>query len=336
MKPSVYLWIGACALLLGACGNSTSNSLGAATEGIDVPAARDLCVASACGEKIPLVDIPDAENIQFSNDGRLFVSGGTQVYEITKSGDIFSATPIADADCNFTGLAIRNDVLYAVCGTGPLFAGRIAAATTLTQIYTFVDMCIPNGADFGPDGQLYVVDEPLLPTCVPDPSIVRLRFDPADPMVVTNQETWVQGSPLGQLHLGLDNVLRFPNGLRREGSRFYGTDGGSLYSVDVLPDGLAGPVTPLYFTVAVHDDLGLVNGGILATDFAGGGISLVSREGTLLQQTDPATFNSPSSVRLAQPPMFRADDILVTEKGVLGDGGAAGIDKLSLFRRRSP
>jgi hypothetical protein len=298
------------------------------------PATAELCVNSTCGEKTELVAIPDAENILFGPGGRLFVSGGENVYEITKAADgAFSAQPLSAQPCNFTGLAIHRNHLFATCGDSRLFAGKLDDELALAQIYTFAGMCIPNGTAVGPDGRIYVVDEPL--NCQQaDPKIVALTLDQNDPTLVLGQETWIQGSPTGLLWVGQDNVLRFPNGLVRDGNTFYATDGGSVFSVGVGDDGTAGAVTPLFFEPTAHDDLGLAGpDGLLVTDFFKGRILLLSRDGELLDETDEGTFFEPSSARLGQPPMFEPTDILVTDKGVITETSLP-IDHLVLFRRK--
>jgi len=331
MPSSLRIILSCACLLLAAC-NSDGDS--GNDEGDGSVRAADLCVSSACGTATKLLDIPGGESLLFGADGRLFVSGSEQVYEIRRDGEQFSATPLAEPACAFHGLAIRGTVLYASCASGALYAGRLDAQPMLLQpIFQMTGMCIANGTALGADGNLYVVDEPLGATpgsCLPpDPKILRLKIDPADPLHVLSQETWLQGSALGQLHLGLDTTLRFPNGLASEGSRFYASDGGSVFSVDLQADGSPGPVTPLFFEPTAHDDLGLVSDGLLVTDFVGGRIVLLSREGELLQETDQQVFSTPSTARLGQPPMFRSDDILVTEQGSSGVGG----NRLTLFRR---
>jgi hypothetical protein len=326
--------------LLAACGPSVPPDAAATSghagqgQGQGKPSAADLCVNNDCGEAIPLLDIVDAENLVFSPGGRLFVSGGRNVYEVTRdAAGAFAATPIADAECNFTGLTVHRNVLYASCADSRFFAGRLERNVTLTEIYRFTGMCIPNGTATGPDGRIYVVDEPL--NCFPgDPKIVALTLDPTDPLKVTRQVTWVQGAPDGLLWVGGDNVLKFPNGLVRDGDTFYATDGGSVFSVALQADGSAGPVTPLFFEPTAHDDLGLAfDDGLLVTDFFGGRILLLSRDGELLQETLPGTFIEPSSVRLGQPPLFKPTDILVTDKGIITERDLP-IDRLWLFRRK--
>lgn len=330
------------ALLLVGCNSNGNNVLSAfapvdAGAGAESTLARnaELCVSSSCGEAVPLVDIPDAENLQFSSDGRLFVSGGSDIYEITKAADgSFQATPLANAGCGFNGIAIKGDMIYTVGCNNTAWAAKLTAHPIFTKIFDFTNTCIANGAAIGADGNLYVVDEPLLPNCLPpDPKIMRLTIDPTDPFRILAQETWVQGSPAGGLFLNLDSTLRFPNGLVAEGRHFYSTDGGSVFSVELLPDGSAGPVTPLFFEPTAHDDLGLTADGLLVSDFAGGRVVLLDRNGQLLQETDRLTVTEASSVRLGQPPMFESTDVLITDKGIIGEQSLP-IDRLVLFRRK--
>ncbi|MGB1563927.1 MAG: hypothetical protein ACPHN2_20745 [Sinimarinibacterium flocculans] len=318
--------LAAVALLAVLCGCSD-------TEGTPAPAvdATMLCVSSECGERTVLLDIPSAENLVFSNDGRLFVSSGVGVFEIVQDADGQFARELISEARGYTGLAVKGDVLYAISGDGAVWATRLDAPQ-LQVIHTMTGMCIANGTAVGADGNLYIVDEPLN-LCVPDPKIKRLTLDPGDPFKVTHEEVWVQGSELGLLSFGVGNTLRFPNGLQADGTRFFGTDGGSIYHVDLLPDGSAGAVTPNFFEVDVHDDLGLVDDGVLLANFLTGRISLISRDGELLQATAPGVFSFPSSVRLGRPPMFAPTDIVVTETGVLLDNNLP-LDHLSVFRRR--
>ena len=301
----------------------------------EAPASQGLCVASDCGEAIPLVTIPDAENILFLDDGRLIVSGGRNVYEITGSlAAGFEARPLSAQDCGFTGLAARYGHLYAVCGESRLFVAPLDAALALAPVFEFADACIPNGTVFGPDGHLYVVDEPLNPACGDElPKIMRLRIDPAQPTVVQAQETWLAGSTLGGLAFGTDTVMRFPTGLAIEGNRFWATDGGSVFYVDWQPDGQAGEIVPVFFEPTAHDDLSITDGTLLVTDFFGGRILQLATDGRVLQATAEASFASPSAVMRGQPPLFSSDDILVTEKGVLQDPDGPVGNLLTLFRR---
>jgi hypothetical protein len=321
-----------CGLLAGCAGGDSPGGAGSIID------SSQLCVSSSCGDRTVLLDIPAAENLIFAPDGRLFVSSGSGLYDITNNAQgTFAATLLSDA-CAFTGLAIIGDILYVNCGTGALYAAELDAPFELTQIFTTEGMCISNGMADGPDGNLYVVDEPLNvnppANCVlPDPKIVKLTVDPADPMHILGQEVWIQGSPAGLLFLGLDNVLRFPNGLQRRGNSFFGTDGGSIYRVDWQSDGSAGEVTPLFWEATAHDDLGIAGDALVVTDFFAGRIFLLSQDGELLQETDPGLFTFPSSARLGRPPLFAPDDVVVTETGVLGDQSLP-LDHLSVFRRR--
>ncbi|MGH8447168.1 MAG: hypothetical protein ACREVL_18010 [Solimonas sp.] len=317
----------ACGFLFGAACTGGSDPSG---NGDDTPAAPEpatLCVASACGEKTVLLTVPDAENLLFSSDGRLFVSGGTNVYEVHRDGaDGYAMTPLYDGSCNFTGLAIVRGTLYANCFDGNLYAASLTAQPALRPIHA-LGLKAPNGLAPGPDGELYIVNGPL--AVLPDPKIVRLKLDPADSLKVTEQVDW--------FHAG----LLAPNGLQRHGRTIYvsntGLGGlGEIRAVPIEDDGSAGTATQFASFLSVPDDFSFVGDSVLAAFFGTGQIALLGADGKLVAQTALLSFSFPSQVRYGQAPLFAPEDLLVTEKGLLFDNNSPIGNRLSVFRRKTP
>ncbi|MEQ1440178.1 hypothetical protein AAG565_12510 [Fontimonas sp. SYSU GA230001] len=314
------LLLPALALLLASCGGHDD---GASDDTPPDPAS--LCVSSACGSKTALLTIPDAENILFTPDGRLFVSGGTNVFEILATpGGGYEALALYDGNCNFTGLALRGDVLYANCFDGRLYAARLTAAPQLAPIHE-LNLAAPNGLVDGPDGELYLVNGPLATSALPDPKVVRLRLDPADPFKVVEQVDWFSEGLLG------------PNGIQRRGRTLYVsntglTSLGEIRSVEIGADGAPGASARLASFTSIPDDFSVVGDALLVAWYSSGQIALIGADGSVLQSTAPSSFDFPSQVRAGRPPLFAATDLLVTEKGMIGDTASSYGNRLSLFR----
>lgn len=287
-----------------------------------------LCVASACGTKTQLLDIPSAENTLFTPNGRLFVTGSDSVYEVTKDSSGWHATSLASTKANFTGLAQRGNVVYAAAFDGNLYAANINDKPPAFKAIHALGMSSANGMTTGPDGALYVVNGPL-GASIPAPKIIRLRFSSSDPMKVTEQIDW------------LTSGLYFPNGLQRRGNTLLVSDSdvlnvaiGAIKSIEIKVDGSAGTPQLIGNFPSLPDDLGVAGDAVLAAFYSNGQIGLIDASGTLVSQTDLLSFENPSSVKLGRAPMFAADDLLVTEKGLIVVPPIPGYgSKLSVFRR---
>lgn len=314
---------------LGACDTSSGVAVTGMPDGNTAIDPATLCMSNSCGTRLPLLAIGDAENIQFSDSGRLFVSGGTNVYEITRSGQTFESHALLDGSCNFTGLAIRANTLYANCFNGHLYAAPLgsSAATQakLVDIYS-TGLASANGLSEGPENTLYIVNGPITDA----PRVVKLTLDAADPLKVTAQADW------------LTSEVQMPNGIQRRGNTLYIMNsnalagaGTQILAVPIQSDGSAGAVEVRAELFAIGDDIALVGDYFLTTEYVTGGASLLKPDGTAAQSITAGTFIGPSHIEVTRGPLFKPGQILVTEKGLLSEPDSPIGNTLTLFHPSS-
>ncbi|MCP4353447.1 MAG: hypothetical protein GY795_48985 [Desulfobacterales bacterium] len=209
-----------------------------------------LMVTLGCGDKIVLNgSVPDAENSLITTDGRLFVTGGENIYEY--SDDEFK--PIGLEGNSYLGMAEYEGSLYVLCmiindnlkdiadsmsncdvsdlGDIPecvkkMFTRHVLLKADLynsdgnkkilqhsdfTEIMELEDMVIPNGMVVDDSGKLYVSDETFLPYG----KIVRI-----DPELKT-QEVWASSDECDGTS---EECVVSPNGMAIKGRNIYFTD----------------------------------------------------------------------------------------------------------------
>ncbi|HKU37554.1 MAG TPA: hypothetical protein VJR89_05385 [Polyangiales bacterium] len=278
---------------------------------------------AACGSAESFVEgIGDAENAVFSEDGRLFVSGGTNAYEVIEAARGRSARPLYAGTCNFTGIVVRGQVLYTACVSGAigqspayLLAAELNAMPQLRIIHEFERAVTPNGMTFDAQGRLFVADATALQS-----QLVVITLDAADPLTVASEQVWLGG-------------FTFLNGLRYFDGTLYATDLNLIESIAIQPDGSPGALRVLASSLTVFDDLLPSADGILVADFLGGRLALYSLSGGLVARTAPL-FANPSSVILGRAPLVPDQALLVTEKGEIGELESSNGNRVSTFRPR--
>jgi len=283
-------------------------SLQAADLGADsllAPAAtssdfRSFGLSSATRET--LVDgITAAENVMFSSDGRLFVTGDDGIYELTRavSGEVVKLNLFPGAGCAWSGMAEVGTVLYATCFNGTdsfLFAARRSASPNFRTIFTLRGVTTANGLAADAAGRLYV-------TTTLQGDVLRIELQPGDRFSVASQVT------LFSKTAGL-----IPNGLKVFRQRlFIGDVLGTLRAAAIEAPRIA---VPLVQQFALFDDLFVDSRGLLVADFSGGAIRAFDAAGRMLDWTRPGALQNPSAVvpangRLGLGPR----DLIVTEKG---------------------
>lgn len=289
------------------------------------------CFNNACASLQELLTVPDAENMIFSAEGRLFVSGGQSVIEVLKNGDDFASQTISSGACNFTGLAIARNTLYANCGDGTLWAGTLnKSPMAISPVFNYEGMALANGLTSSADGQtLYAVDGPVATSALPSPKIVKLKIAASNPLQIENQTTW------------LDLAGRFPNGIQRRGNLLYFTDSeipslGRLNVVPIQNDGSAGMPLVLATLQSLPDDFSILPDGFAVTYFLTGQVIKLNFLGEQTDGFNPLTFSTGTSqVMQGRPPLFSSTDLLVTEKGILGEQTSPIGNKLTVVRKTS-
>lgn len=281
------------------------------------PEAEPLALAAS--RSVLLEGIGDAENAAFSEDGRLFVTGGANVYEIARQGVGYAATPLYDGPtCNFTGVVVRGGTLYASCLGGAqiddlqphLLAGALSARVTMRVIYDYAATKFPNGMAFDDAGRLLVAD--FMPLAG---QIMVLTLD--GPEKVAREQVWRSGGLM-------------VNGLKVYQGSVYVTDGGSILRIPITAEGRAGRATTLASRLSVFDDLLVDAEGIVAADFLGKKLAFFSPDGKLLRES-AAVFDTPSSIARTRGPLLSEGALLVTEKGALNELTSRDGNRLSLY-----
>lgn len=302
---------------------------------------------TGCGSKSePIVtNVPESENLIFTPEGRLFITGGSNVFEVIKKQDgAYEKLDMFHQNCLVEGLIQRHNYIYAVCSKtnfsdfldSYLLGAKLSdSAPTeidlvepgdhggfkhptmeIQEITTLDDLGVPNGMEVDEFGHVYIADSGT-------GTIFQIDFD--SPTQVNRITPWAE------------KISPFVNGLEWIGDELYftgfrtGTLKSILAKVQRNPDGSAGEVTILMERFAtVLDDIAHFEGGIIVTDYVKGTL-LFWRDGHVVYETESDTFFAPTAVLPGKAPMFDEDAFLVTEKGIIFNGNPRIGNQLGLF-----
>jgi len=243
-------------------------------------------LVSGCIEKEKIAKVPDAENILFTTQGQLFVSGGTNIYQVkaTENSDgttSYKEDPVyfGDRKCAFGGIAQSGDWAFSVCKelylewkgwTLRTVQDTHLLAADLTKehiVFKPLDedlendpmdtMFIPNGIGFAPTGELIIADTNFFaPSTV---GRITLDYSGDYPRVTHFNADW----------LGSEYGFESPNGVRVDGDTMYISDANKVRRLFFNE---AGEV-PLLFDDAngdqvsnLPDDNEFYTGGIIVDD----------------------------------------------------------------------
>ncbi|HJV61479.1 MAG TPA: hypothetical protein VJ743_11080 [Albitalea sp.] len=317
-----------------------------------------LPLLGGCLEKDKIATIPDAENQLFTPDGRLIVTGGNGVFEIKRPGNGFVAESISaevSGSCNYTGLAQIGDWIFTACQQrpqgllGPVDNHLLAARVVSGQPLRFVQveraspdpmdaLAIPNGMAVTPDGHLLIADFNLFMAA--GVARVALDFGGARPRVASFEAQWLAGT----------HDIYHPNGVRVNGNELFVSDLNAVkrYQFDAagnVPFALATPdgrsvrnEVLVYQGIDLLDDIQPQCGGLVISDYSGGRLVYMAPAGAdsnglptyrMGSASGLGSLQQPSSTQIGRAPLFAGDDLLVTEKGVLGDLSSSYGNKLS-------
>jgi len=314
-------------------------TVGLATKVLCVLICMGICLAG-CGRKTTVVKTPSgAENALFTDDGRLFITGLDNIFEVTKDNtNQYTIHPLYSGTREFCGLAQHGSYLYVLCGetdasgtvTPYLLSARIDLITTnatwnylmgvfhetalndlLSSDPEATTIALPNGMASDSKGFLYFADSY-------NGRIMRLKINPDKPKEVSDLTQWWKR-----------DGLYFTNGIDIKDSALYLSGGMEVHKIEIKDDGTAGEDRVLHTRASFLDDLTAYKGGVIVADFISGTIFYVTDAGEVNYETFPI-FAGPSSVHLAQAPLFEPGSLIVTEQGLLGQVPALG-NQVSLF-----
>ncbi len=300
--------------------------------------------------------VPDAENAFFTDTGRLFVTDGTCICEITDRGTVTKL--FTDTQGLFGGIAQSGKWLYVVHAsiknTLPSldFNSLLASGDIVTILKALTDammnkeilradisvagppvfesLCViegallPNGMAADVEGNLYVADQ----TFLPQGGIIKFTIT-GDETPVVSQERWIYHK---------DGCLS-PNGVAISGSTLYFTDfaltslkPAKVKKVEII-NGKPGTIEVVHSALSFFDDLdiGVYKNRtyIAVADYLLSSIIMINQNDGAKTRLGSGKLANPSSVHFGKTPQFKANELLVTEKGMLYEMYSSYGNKLS-------
>jgi hypothetical protein len=248
-----------------------------------------------------LVDgITDAENLLFTSDGRLFVSGDGGIFEIVQQGGAYQkVTRHGGETCKFGGLVEVNEVIYANCydlnASSSLFAAQLTAAPVFRAITRLDGYQLANGLTADDEGDLYI-------GATFQGQILRLRPSASDPFTIASQDVFVASPGV------------FTDGIKFFAGALWWTNFTEIDKAAITSD-RAGRTENLANALTFFDDLYVDEAGILVADALNGTINSYDPRGAFDGATPANTFDGPSAVlpaagRLGLP----ASALVITER----------------------
>lgn len=295
---------------------------------------------------VPVANFERPENSLLTANGRVFISGGKGVYELTRNSNggwtttpltlkyktavgFPSAVPKDNTPCGFLGLTESKGYVYALCtpnmynafATKYLFAMNLNGPTQMQELGTLQNIALPNGMAADSKGQLYFADSGA---SVPGVGGKIVRITLANATTISSQSTW------------LTPALK-PNGVKiAEDVVYYSENPKDLLAKtsylrksQINADGTPGPIRTVISYNNYIDDFVLGTGlmyyqtlpdgtqtitsdrYVMAAAYNEGVIKLVNETKGTISTFGPYTFKSPTSI----VGTGRYYEYLVTEAG---------------------
>jgi hypothetical protein len=281
--------------------------------------------------------VPEAENLLFTSDGRLFVSGHDGLYQVDLDGLApprripfafdMNSSPSLKNEAFFLGLAQVGHFVYASCTQSPMdsdspryimFMDITQSPLKLTPILKAENEGIFNGMAADDEGNLYLADSGRIR--IPKPGrIMKLKL--SSPTTVAELTEW------------LPSEGARPNGIKIDGDMLYFSEEPLLFlftigdshvkKVQINTDGTAGSPINIFTTTSgkLLDDIELVQDGLLATQSRllnphsrkVNKILHISESGERLHESE-LPLALPSAVTLVPEAGSEPPDLIVTER----------------------
>jgi len=276
--------------------------------------------------------IADAENQFFTKSGRLFITGGKNIYEVKRdlSHKIVRSGPLFEGTCYSTGIVEYGNFLYATCTSinkprlgelikqkrcrlrdgsllkclkkkfshSYLLAAELNERPKFEVISKLNSILFPNGLTTDKLGNLFSADSI-------SKAIFKIKLSPFDPFKVESIKSWYK-----------ENLI-YPNGLKIKNNSLYITDFNKLKKIIFTKEGKPGSLKILYQSRHFLDDFSFYKKSILLTKFSKGIITLVKENGKSFN--GPKFKMHPSSIQQGRYPLFKRNQFVITDKGRIYD-----------------